>query len=145
MGNILLNRVNTLKSPEKETRTHYGVLNLEKRKYPRFGVDSAIEYFPIDSPALSRGRTLNISGGGLMIYLSEQMDISQCLLLRVFFSLGSELNRIELLAEVVWVDMHIDEGWGDYRSGVKFVDISPDDLTKLKGFLKGLSQPPYTR
>ena len=130
---------------EKEAKTHYGGLNVEKRKYPRFGVDSAIEYFPIDSPALSRGRTLNISGGGLMIYLSEQMDISQCLLLRVFFSLGSELNRIELLAEVVWVEMYMEDKKGDYRSGVKFVDISPEDMAKLKNFLIYLSGPLHTR
>ena len=130
---------------EKEAKTHYGGLNVEKRKYPRFGVDSAIEYFPIDSPALSRGRTLNISGGGLMIYLSEQMEISQCLLLRLFSSLGSELNRIESLAEVVWVDMHMEEKEGDYRSGMAFVDISPEDMAKLKNLLISLSGPPHTR
>ena len=45
MGNILfLNRVETLKSPEKEAKIHYGVLNVEKRKYPRFSVDLPIEY-----------------------------------------------------------------------------------------------------
>ena len=130
---------------EKEAQTHYGVLNVEKRKYPRFDVDLPIEYYPIDSPACSRGRTLNISEGGLLIYLSEQMEISKCLLLRLFSSLGSELNRIESLAEVVWVDMHMEEKEGDYRSGMAFVDISPEDMAKLKNLLISLSGPPHTR
>ena len=59
--------------------------------------------------------------------------------------MGSELNTIELLSEVAWVEMRIEEDWGDYRTGVKFIDISPDDKTKLKRFLISLSQPPYTR
>jgi hypothetical protein len=73
------------------------------------------------------------------------MEIGQRLRLRLFFSMDSKMNTIELLAEVVWVDIHVDEGWGDYRSGVKFVDISQEDVSKLKVFLNSLSQPPYTR
>jgi c-di-GMP-binding flagellar brake protein YcgR len=137
--------VDTLNSPEKETKTHYGILNVERRKYPRFSVDLPIEYYRIDKPAGSRGRALDISEGGLLIYFPERMEIGQCLRLRLFFSMGSELNTIELLSEVAWVDMRIGEDWGDYRTGVKFVDISPDDMTKLKNFLISLSQPPYTR
>jgi c-di-GMP-binding flagellar brake protein YcgR len=59
--------------------------------------------------------------------------------LKLFFSLGSELNTIEVLAEVVWMDIHLGESWGDYRCGVRFIDISPEDMTKLKNFLKSLS------
>lgn len=137
--------MDTLDSPEKEAKTHYGILNVERRKYPRFSVDLPVEYYRIDSTTGLAGRAYNFSEGGLLIYFQEQMEIGQRLRLRLFFSMGSKLNTIELLVEVVWVDIHIDEGWGDYRSGVKFVDISPDDITKLKSFLKGLSQPPYTR
>ena len=137
--------MDTLDSPEKESKPHYGILNVERRKYPRFSVDLPTEYYRIDSTPVLTGRALNIGQGGLLIYFPEQMEIGQRLRLRLFFSTGSKLNTIELLAEVVWVDLHIDEGWGDYRSGVKFVDISADDITKLKSFLEGLSQPPYTR
>ena len=131
--------------PEKEAKPHYGTLNLERRKYPRFSVDLPVEYHRVDSTTGLTGRALNIGEGGLLIYFPEQVEVGQRLRLRLFFSAGSELNIIELLAEVAWVDIHIDEGWGDVRSGVKFVDILPDDLNKLKGFLKGLSQPPYIR
>jgi hypothetical protein len=61
--------------------------------------------------------------------------------LKLFFSLGSELNTIELLAEVVWTDNHFSKA-GEYDPyGVKFVDISPEDGTKLKNFLGSLSSP----
>jgi c-di-GMP-binding flagellar brake protein YcgR len=137
--------VHGLDLPEKEVKPRYGTLNLERRKYPRFSVDLPVEYHRVDSTTGLTGRALNIGEGGLLIYFPEQVEVGQRLRLRLFFSAGSELNIIELLAEVAWVDMRIDEGWGDVRSGVKLVDISPDGMNRLKGFLKGLSQPPYIR
>jgi len=50
------------------------------------------------------------------------------------------MNTIEMLAEVVWADIHLATGWGDYRCGVRFVDISSEDMTKLKTFLRSLSE-----
>ena len=134
-----------MNSPEKETKTRYGILNIERRKYPRFSVDLPIEYYRIDEPVGSLGRASDNRKGGLLIYFSERMEIGQRLRLRLLFSMGSELNTIELLSEVAWVDMRIGEDWGDYRTGVKFVDISSDDMTRLKNFLTIHSQPPYTR
>jgi c-di-GMP-binding flagellar brake protein YcgR len=49
------------------------------------------------------------------------------------------LSTVEVLAEVSWTDIHLGENWGDYRCGVKFIDISPEDMTKLEKFLRSLS------
>ena len=87
-------------SPEKKTKTRYGTLNVERRKYPRFSVDLPIEYYRMDKPAGSRGRALDINEGGLLIYFSERMETGQRGRLRPFFSIGSGLNTIELLSEV---------------------------------------------
>ncbi len=125
----------------EDTSSHYGILNLERRKYPRFSVDLPIEYYRTDRPAGSFGRVLDISQGGLLIYFYERMEIGQHLRLKLSFSFGSELNTIEFLAEVVWVDLIVDEDSLDNRTGVKFVDISPDDMIKLRNFLLSLSQP----
>ena len=89
---------------EKEPKSRYGTLNFEKRKHPRFSVDLPIEYYPIDSSIGHTGKTLNISQGGLLLHFPEQMDMGQYIWLKLFFPLGSELNTIEVLAEVVWVD-----------------------------------------
>jgi c-di-GMP-binding flagellar brake protein YcgR len=83
---------------------------------------------------------VSVSEGGLLIYFPEQMEIGQHLRLKLFFASGSELNAIEIIAEVVWMDIHLGKGWGDYRSGVKFVDISSEDLNRLNNFLRSLTK-----
>jgi c-di-GMP-binding flagellar brake protein YcgR len=125
---------------EKGMKTHIGIVNLERRKHPRFEVDLPIEYYKTDSSIGHTGRLMNTSEGGLLIYLPEQIKIGQHLKMKLFLSFGVDLNIIEILTEVVWEDIHLEKGWGDYRFGVRFVDISPDDLNKLKNFLKGLSE-----
>jgi c-di-GMP-binding flagellar brake protein YcgR len=129
-----------MKTEEKETKPRTGIVSFERRRYPRFNVDLPIEYYRIDSSTSYTGRALNISEGGLLIYFPEQMEIGQHLKLKLFFTLGSDLNTVEALIEVVWIDIHLSEDRGNYRSGVKFIDISPEDIAKLKNFLKGLSQ-----
>ncbi len=126
---------------EKETSRRYAILNLERRKHPRFSVDLPIEYYRTDRLAGAFGRVLDISQGGLLIYFYERMEICQYLRLKLSFSSGSELNTIEFLAEVVWADLLVDEDSMDNRTGVKFIDISPDDMIKFKNFLLSLSQP----
>jgi c-di-GMP-binding flagellar brake protein YcgR len=129
-----------MKTEEKDTKPRTGVVNFERRKYPRFSVDLPIEYYRIDSSISHTGKALNISEGGLLIYFPEEMDVSQYLNLKLFLSLGSELNTIEVLAEVVWMDIHLGRA-GDYRCGVNIIDISPEDRTKLRNFISSLSSP----
>jgi c-di-GMP-binding flagellar brake protein YcgR len=128
-----------VRNGEKETKPRTGVVNFERRKYPRFSVDLPIEYSRIESPVNHTGRGLNISEGGLLIYFPEKMDLSQYLSLKLFFPLGSKLSTIEVLAEVAWTEIHLDESWGNYRCGVRFIDISPEDMSKLKNFIGSLS------
>jgi c-di-GMP-binding flagellar brake protein YcgR len=128
-----------MKDEEKETKLRYGTVNIEKRKYPRFNIDLPIEYARSDL-FVKHGRAINASEGGLLLYLPEQMEIGQHLRLKVFFSSGSELNKIETLVEVVWMDIHLGKDWGDYRTGVRFVDISPEDFNNLKNFWGSLSR-----
>ncbi len=134
-----------MKSPKQVAKTHYGILNLEKRKYPRFTVDLPVEYYRVEPSIATAGRVVDISVGGLLIYFPEQMEIGQRLSLKLFLSVGSKLITIDLLSEVAWVEMRLEGDWGDYRTGVKFIDISPGDIAKLNNFLVSLSQPPYTR
>jgi hypothetical protein len=59
--------------------------------------------------------------------------------LKLFFSSGSELNAIETFAEVVWMNSQLGEGEQQYRSGVRFINISLEDMTKFKNFLASLT------
>jgi len=127
-----------MKKEEKEAKSRYGTVNFEKRKHPRFDVNLPIEYVRSDS-LTSRGEARNASEGGVLLYLPEKMEIGQLLSLKLFFSFNSELKTIEMLVKVVWMDIHLGENPGDYRAGVKFVEISPDDLERLRSFLRSLS------
>jgi hypothetical protein len=117
----------------------------EKRRYPRFNVDLPIKYgrTPL---FLKYARAVNASQGGLLLFLPEEMGIGQQLALKLFFPFHSELNTIKVSVQVVWMDIHMRKDWAwDYQTGVRFVDISPEDMTILKDFLMNFGQkPPYT-
>ena len=127
-----------MKAEEKKIKPRYGTVNFEKRKHPRFSVDLPVEYSRTDLVA-EQGRAIDASEGGLLLYLPEQMGMGNRLRLKLFFTMGSELNAIETVVEVVWVDMHLEKDRGDYRTGVRFVEISTEDVGKLKNFLSSLS------
>ena len=127
-----------METEEKKIKPRYGTVNFEKRKHPRFSVDLPVEYSRTDL-VVEQGRAINAGEGGLLLYLPEQMGMGNHLRLKLFFTMGSELNAIEAVVEVVWVDMHLEKDRGDYRTGVRFVEISTEDVGKLKNFLSSLS------
>lgn len=120
-------------------------LTSEKRKHPRVKVDLPAKYSRTNL-FLKFGRVVNASEGGLLVYLPEEMGIGQRLAVKLFFNSLSEFNTLEAFVQVVWKDVHLRKDWTwDYRTGVKFVDIPPEHLAKLKSFLVSIKQKPlYT-
>jgi c-di-GMP-binding flagellar brake protein YcgR len=129
-----------MKTEEKEAKPHYGIANFERRRYRRFSIRLPIEYYRADSSINQNGQALDASEGGLQILFPEQMEIGQNLKVKLFFSSEFKLNTIEMLVEVVWIETQLGEGEKHYRSGVRFIDISPEDMTKLKNFSATLLQ-----
>jgi hypothetical protein len=125
---------------EEGTKSHPRTVNFERRKYPRVNVDLPTQYNEINSSISRNGRVMNLSEGGMLFHSPEQIEIGQHLNSNFSFPLGSKLSTIEVLAEVAWTEIHLGETWGDYRCGVRFIDISPEDMTKLKNFLGSFSQ-----
>ncbi len=115
-------------------------IDFERRKHPRFIIDLPVRYNKADSPRNLYGRAMNVSEGGLLIYSYDQMNVEQELMSNIFFLSGSELNTIELKAEVVWTDIDLNKAWGDFRSGLKFVEISQTDMGRLKNLIVSLPQ-----
>lgn len=124
---------------KNEGKPRIGIVNIERRKYPRFSIDLPIEYHLTDSPAARAGRALNASEGGLLVYLPQKMEIGQLLSLKLFFHNGAIMNTIEMIGEVMWIDIHLEMNWGDYRTGLKLIDISPEDLKQFKDFILSLT------
>ena len=130
---------------KEEIEPRFGVVNLERRIYQRFLVTLQIEYWQNDKSKNRVGRTVDVSEGGLLLHLSEPMEIGQIFELTLFVTSGPDLDSIEALVqvEVVWKDIYLGKD-GDYRIGVRFVDIAAEDMDKLKTFLSTLknSKPP---
>ena len=129
-----------METEEKKAKVRYAVANLERRKNARFAIRLAIEYSRANSPMNQTGHTVDASEGGLQILLPEQMEIGQKLNMKLFFSSGSKLNSVEVLAEVVWMNTQLGEGEKLFRSGVRFINISPEEMTQLKDFLASLPE-----
>ena len=116
---------------EKDIEPRFGTVNLERRRHPRFDVDLPIEYWEIRHFKSCPSRCTNVGEGGLLILLSEQLEIGQNLRLNLFFDAGPNLNSIEAVVEVVWKDIHVGKD-GEYRTGVRFLDISAKDMERLQ-------------
>jgi c-di-GMP-binding flagellar brake protein YcgR len=128
-----------MKKEEREMEPSVGVVDFERRKHPRFSVALPIEYRPTGQPKSRLGRTIDVSEGGALLQLPEMMEIGLVLKLRLFMVSGADITTVEALAqvEVVWQDIYVGKQ-GDYRVGVRFVDISPQNVDQLKKFLKNL-------
>ncbi len=131
-------KVKLMETEEKESESH-SEANHERRKYPRFNVYWPIHFNQIGSDISHDGRVTNLSEGGMLIQSPEQMEVGQHLNSKVSFILGSEINTIEMLAEVVRRANGSGKARGDYQCGAKFVDISPRDKDKLNDLLISLS------
>ena len=127
-------------SSEKRHQSRVGIVHFEKRKYPRFAIDLPVEYQAFEVSANHPGRALNASEGGLLVVLPERAEAGSHLKLKLFLAFDAALATIEAVVQVVWTDLHLGAEWGDYATGVRFVEISQEDLDKLKSFLKSLSR-----
>ena len=120
----------------RDSKHHFGVAKFEERAHPRFLLNLPVEYSPAKSNSRRKGNTENASEGGLIVYLRKHFKVGDLLRLRLFFSFGPAMNTVETLSQVVWTEKLKD---AEYRCGMKFVDISAEDMDKLSGFLKRLS------
>ena len=119
---------------ETEMMTQFEVVKYEERKHSRFLFSLPIEYYPANSNFRKMGYTVNTSEQGAMISLSEKLDVGQLLKLRIFFSSGPDMNTIEVPSQVIWIIKS--EEKKEYRCGVKFVDIAPEAMSKLRSFFE---------
>jgi c-di-GMP-binding flagellar brake protein YcgR len=105
----------------------------EGRQHPRVFLNLPIEY-SVNNPVPRPGHTFNLSPGGVMLNIPERLNTGQTISLAIFFSLGTKVDEIKVHSQVVWVDNSQNDG--SYRSGVKFIDLTPADKKKLQGFFK---------
>ena len=127
-----------MRKEEEGENPRFGTVNFERRKHPRFSVDLPVEYWQVNrNPKNHSGRAFDVSEGGLLLYISDEIAIGQNLRVKLFFDSGQGLKSVEANVQVLWKDFRLEED-GFYRVGLKFVDISLEDLQKLQSFLINL-------
>ena len=122
---------------EEKTKPNLGTVNFERRKHPRFSINLPVEYWKIDRSTSALSRTGDISEGGLLLYVSEQVEVGQELDLKLFFNSDLGFKSIEARVQVAWRDFYFEKESG-CRVGLKFLEVSDEDLKKLKIFLNNL-------
>jgi len=127
-----------MRKEEEGQNPRFGTVNFERRKHPRFSVDLPVEYWQANrNPKNHSGRAVDVSEGGLLLYISDEIAIGQSVRVKLFFDSGQGLKSVEANVQVLWKDFRLEED-GFYRVGLKFVDISLEDLQKLQSFLINL-------
>ena len=124
---------------ENVKKLRSGIVNFERRKHTRISLALPLEYFRIENVSDPRnGRAANASHGGLLVYLPELVQMGQTLRLLIYFSIPT-FQKVEMTAEVAWVDIPMGEKPAEYRVGLKFLEILPEDQERLTNFLKMIS------
>ena len=135
----LLKRIRLIEAGEKKNRRHPGIVDFQRRRYPRFDVDLPLEYNEVNSSITRHAQALNLSEGGMLIRSPEQLEIGRQMKSKLSFPLGSEMNTVEMQGEVVWTKTSLNGAGRDYRSGVRFFNTLPKDKAKLTHLLISLS------
>ena len=64
--------------------------NSDRRKHPKYPVHLRIEYPKAGNGKSGAGRVGNISEGGVLLYLSDWVEIGQTLRLKIFAASGTD-------------------------------------------------------
>ncbi len=109
----------------------------DRRKSQRMILDLPLEYRVMDAPYAHGGLVVNASELGLLVQSVKNLSIGTKLNIGVLFPKGFELANFEVLAEILWKDLHWEEDWEGYQYGLRFLQILDNEYWKLKQLLSG--------
>jgi hypothetical protein len=109
----------------------------DRRKSQRMILDLPLEYRVMDAPYAHGGLVVNASELGLLVQSVKSLPIGTKLNIAVLFPKGFELANFEVLAEILWKDLHWEEDWEGYQYGLRFLQILDNEYWKLKQLLSG--------
>ena len=107
----------------------------DRRKSQRMMLDLPLEYRVMDVPYAHGGLVVNASELGLLVQSVKNLSIGTKLNIAVLFPKGFELANFEVLAEILWKDLHWEEDWEGYQYGLRFLHILDNEYWKLKQLL----------
>lgn len=107
----------------------------DRRKSQRIVMDLPLEYRAIDAPYAHGGLVVNASESGLLVQSVKNLSIGAKLNIAVLFPKGFALANFEVLAEIIWKDLHWEEDWEGYKYGLRFLQVLDNEYWKLKQLL----------
>jgi len=98
-------------------------------------LDLPLEYRVMDATDGHGGLVVNASELGLLVQSIKNLPVGTKLNIAVLFPKGFELANFEVLAEIIWKDLHWEEDWEGYQYGLRFLRILDNEYWKLKQLL----------
>jgi hypothetical protein len=110
----------------------------EHRAYPRIDSINLVSYSQYDPDRvlmhMGMGSTLDLSEGGMKLECAESLPVPTDL--EIGFTMGGEIVRVQ--ARVVYAE---EKEEGRCIAGIRFLDISDEDLAKLHMYLEKKTEP----
>lgn len=129
------------KKSKHKSESKQGILLVDRREDPRVNIEFPFDYVLTDGTETQQGVVADASEGGLLVYLSERIEIGAFLRIEIVSVKWKELIRIKAIGKVVWSDLAVQEAWGEYRYGLQFLSFFDGDFQKLKRLLREAGQP----
>jgi Tfp pilus assembly protein PilZ len=109
----------------------------ERRSFLRLPVEIRVDLKPmselLDTKGLRSARVKNLSQGGILFHSARHYPVGATLQLKLDFTRGRSHYDLAAIGQVV----RCSKGRkGQHNIGVKFLEIYPDDLALLKGFIE---------
>jgi hypothetical protein len=111
----------------------------EKREFPRIIITLPVDLWMGDGTNIVPGIVFNMSIGGLLIQSFKDLPIGLRIDIKVLFSQILGITDFKAVAEIIWKDIDIWEGWEGYQYGLKFIQISDEERIKLEKVLNNRS------
>ncbi len=114
--------------------------DIEKRQFPRWSIELPMDYSRKGEKSDFGGFVRNVSEGGILVYLPEEMSIGELLKVEIYFSKGLQLNTVQGMAKIVWSDLATKETLREYRYGLKFYSMPKGMMLKLRSLLQEMKK-----
>ena len=110
---------------------------IEKRKHPRVDITNLISYRCMDGNGIQtregRGKSVNISQGGILIETHDPFEWQDILLL----SIDIEDESVSIKGKVVYCNA---ANFGKYRSGIQFLETNEKIVSFVEELLEAYSK-----
>jgi hypothetical protein len=109
--------------------------NKEKRKLPRTLISLLLHIQLNENGGIYPGLTLDASESGLLIQTLKEMLVGTRIDIEVLFPEKVKWSNFKAETEIIWKEICYWDDWEGYQYGLKFIEISKEDYSRLTQIL----------